>query len=234
MLTHSSAPIIIFHYDKNDSDHLISISDTGELIEFSFCIETEEVKMIDKCQLHRPNDELLVKNGHNIVRVNKWKNNRNNSNVDYINKIINFENYICLGYADGLILIYQIIQQENNDSVINENEENEEEIQVLKSYTNIFSLYYILLGHTKAITALFYLKEKKMLVTASENYSCRIYDMETGKALFDYSFDCIFKEITYVENKSNKLLILLSDEPYKLIMDMNKEPYNFNNFSFLF
>ena len=69
--SHSNNVINIYHFDFDDEDHFISLSDDGQIIEWSFDKEKEEKKEIERCNLVRPNDELLQNNRHQIPKVPK-------------------------------------------------------------------------------------------------------------------------------------------------------------------
>ncbi len=60
--SHSNNIINIYHFDFDDEDHFISLSDDGEIIKQLFDKEKEEIKKIKRCNLVRPNDELLLNN----------------------------------------------------------------------------------------------------------------------------------------------------------------------------
>jgi WD40 repeat protein len=99
-------------------------------------------------------------------------------------------------------------------------------------YYNTFSLYYILLGHSQQIRCLYYVASKKVLVTSSDNCTVKIYDMNNGFSLYHFNLDCIVNKIILVEKKNIQNLILFSEDPYKLIIDITKEPFSFNHYSF--
>ena len=113
--THSSNVLNIYHFYFNDEDHFISLSDDGEIIEWLFKKETEEIKVIEKCNLVRTNDDLLISNRHQIPKIPKG---------DYIRitRSLISNNFIFLGYEDGLIIVYLVEKQEKPK---NEEEENQ-------------------------------------------------------------------------------------------------------------
>ena len=106
------------------------------------------------------------------------------------------------------------------------------ELSLSIDYYNTFSLYYILLGHSQQIRCLYYVPNKKVLVTSSDNCTIKIYDMTNGFSLYHFNLDCVVNKITLVEKKNTQNLILLSEDPYKLIIDITKEPFSFNHYSF--
>ena len=56
--------------------------------------------------------------------------------------------------------------------------------------------------------------------------------MNNGFSLYHFNLDCIVNKITLIEKKNTQNLILLSEDPYKLIIDITKEPFSFNHYSF--
>ena len=186
-------------------------------------------------------------------RISRW--------IIYI--IIHFNNFLTVGYDDGLILVYQIekqpidkkkpaidglqekIEEENQED--EENQKGKEEAPKERSktsaeimsdlissidYYNTFSLYFILLGHSQQVRSLYYVSSKKVLVTSSDNCTVKIYDMTNGFSLYHFNLDCIVNKIILYEKKNVQNLILLSEDPYKLIIDITKEPFSFNHYSF--
>ena len=112
---HSNNLLNIYHFYFNDEDHFISLSDDGEIIEWLFKKETEEIKVIEKCNLVRTNDDLLISNRHQIPKIPKG---------DYIRitRSLISNNFIFLGYEDELIIVYLVEKQEKPK---NEEEENQ-------------------------------------------------------------------------------------------------------------
>jgi WD40 repeat protein len=154
-----------------------------------------------------------------------------------LTKTLIFENYIGLGYEDGLVLVYiierqnktnQNIEEENNEN--DDNDKNNNEIK--KNYYNAFSLYYIFLGHPQKITSLAYYDPKKYFITASDACLVKIFSITTGYSLFHFNLDCIINNILIIENKTNTNLIFLCEEPYKLNIDITNEPFSFNHYTF--
>ena len=141
LFKHSSSIMKIFHFDFNDKNHFLSLSEDGEIIEWLFNNETLKVSEIVKFHIKIPNNDLLSKNKHEITELK--------SDEYYkITQVIEFENFITIGYSDGLILVYQVIKKENednnnikksnskefpdneeqkNEEINNENEENQKE-----------------------------------------------------------------------------------------------------------
>ena len=254
--THSSPILNVFHFDINQPYHFMSLSDNGEIIEWILDKDNKEVKDIEKCNLQRPGDEILTVNKHEIRKLKKGE-------YIKITSAIQFNNFLAVGYDDGLILIYQIEKQilDKKKPVINglqekieeENQEDEEfqkgkeeapkelvkssedimsELVASIDYYNTFSLYFILLGHSQQIRSLYYVPSKKVLVTSSDNCTVKIYDMTNGFSLYHFNLDCIVNKIILTEKKNVQNLILLSEDPYKLIIDITKEPFSFNHYSF--
>ena len=215
----------------------------------------KNIKEIEKCNLQRPSDEILIINKHEIRKLKKGE-------YIKITSAIQFNNFIAVGYDDGLILIYQIekqalnkskqpvgslhekIEEENQSDEENQKEKEKEEDKRLTDetkmdeliskidYYNTFSLYYILLGHSQQIRSLFYVANKKFLVTSSDNCTVKIYDMTNGFSLYHFNLDCMINKIILMEKKKEQNLVLFSDDPYKLIIDITKEPFSFNHYSF--
>ena len=253
--THTSPILQVFHFDINQPYHFMSLSDNGEIIEWVFEKTFKNIKEIEKCNLQRPSDEILIINKHEIRKLKKGE-------YIKITSAIQFNNFIAVGYDDGLILIYQIekqalnkskqpvgslhekIEEENQSDEENQKEKEKEEDKRLTDetkmdeliskidYYNTFSLYYILLGHSQQIRSLFYVANKKFLVTSSDNCTVKIYDMTNGFSLYHFNLDCMINKIILTEKKKEQNLILFSDDPYKLIIDITKEPFSFNHYSF--
>ena len=255
--SHTSPVLHVFHFDINEPYHFMSLSDNGEIIEWIFEKTFKNVKEIEKCNLQRPSDEILVINKHEIRKLKRGE-------YIKITSAIQFNNFLGIGYDDGLILIYQIekqplnkgkqpvgslhekIEEENQTEEENQKEKEEEKEEVKKEndekkideliskidYYNTFSLYYILLGHSQQIRSLYYVANKKFLVTSSDNCTVKIYDMTNGFSLYHFNLDCMINKIILMEKKNVQNLILFSDEPYKLIIDITKEPFSFNHYSF--
>ena len=274
---HSSPVLKVFHIGFNKPYHFMSLSDNGEIIEWIFDINTKNIREIEKCNLQRPSDEILTINKHELRKIKKGE-------YIKITSVIQFDNFITVGYDDGLILVYQIEKQNlevkkpviaSQDKIVEEedeefehkkketnnkdkeknkankkNKKDEEELSSLPNeknktdeeimneltlsidYYNTFSLYYILLGHSQQIRCLYYVPNKKVLVTSSDNCTIKIYDMTNGFSLYHFNLDCIVNKITLIEKKTSQNLILLSEDPYKLIIDITKEPFSFNHYSF--
>ena len=253
--SHTSPVLHVFHFDINEPYHFMSLSDNGEIIEWVFEKTFKNIKEIEKCNLQRPSDEILIINKHEIRKLKKGE-------YIKITSAIQFNNFIAVGYDDGLILIYQIekqalnkskqpvgslhekIEEENQSDEENQKEKEKEEDKRLTDetkmdeliskidYYNTFSLYYILLGHSQQIRSLFYVANKKFLVTSSDNCTVKIYDMTNGFSLYHFNLDCMINKIILMEKKKEQNLILFSDDPYKLIIDITKEPFSFNHYSF--
>ena len=255
--SHTSPVLHVFHFDINEPYHFMSLSDNGEIIEWVFEKTFKNIKEIEKCNLQRPSDEILIINKHEIRKLKKGE-------YIKITSAIQFNNFIAVGYDDGLILIYQIEKQALNKSKqpvgslhekIEEENQSDEENQKEKEkekeedkrltdetkmdeliskidYYNTFSLYYILLGHSQQIRSLFYVENKKFLVTSSDNCTVKIYDMTNGFSLYHFNLDCMINKIILMEKKKEQNLVLFSDDPYKLIIDITKEPFSFNHYSF--
>ena len=265
--THFSPVLKVFHVDFDKPYHFMSLSDNGEIVEWIFDKNTRGTKEIEKCNLQRPSDEILSINKHEVKKLKKG---------DYIKItcVIQFDNFLTVGYDDGLILVYQIEKQNvevkkpvisQHDKIEEENQEeeehdnknkdnkklnnNEEENSELNKanktieeimtdlilsidYYNTFSLYFILLGHSQQIRSLYYVPSKKVLVTSSDNCTVKIYDMTNGFSLYHFNLDCVVNKITLIEKRNSQNLILLSEDPYKLIIDITKEPFSFNHYSF--
>ena len=253
--SHTSPVLHVFHFDINEPYHFMSLSDNGEIIEWVFEKTFKNIKEIEKCNLQRPSDEILIINKHEIRKLKKGE-------YIKITSAIQFNNFIAVGYDDGLILIYQIekqalnkskqpvgslhekIEEENQSDEDNQKEKEKEEDKRLTDetkmdeliskidYYNTFSLYYILLGHSQQIRSLFYVANKKFLVTSSDNCTVKIYDMTNGFSLYHFNLDCMINKIILTEKKKEQNLVLFSDDPYKLIIDITKEPFSFNHYSF--
>ena len=107
--SHTSPVLHVFHFDINEPYHFMSLSDNGEIIEWVFEKTFKNIKEIEKCNLQRPSDEILIINKHEIRKLKKGE-------YIKITSAIQFNNFIAVGYDDGLILIYQIEKQALNKS----------------------------------------------------------------------------------------------------------------------
>ena len=258
--THTSPVLQIFHFDINQPFHFMSLSDNGEIIEWIFEKNSKNFKEIEKCNLQRPSDEILTVNKHEIRKLKKGE-------YIKITSAIQFNDFLAIGYDDGLILVYQIEKQpitkkksitgglhekieEENHEEEETKKENDVEVEQIKrektneeimselvssiDYYNTFSLYFILLGHSQTIRSLFYVESKKFLVTSSDNCTVKIYDMNNGFSLYHFNLDCVINKIILYEKRNVQNLILLSEDPYKLVIDITKEPFSFNHYTFKF
>ena len=142
LFKHSSSLINIFHLDFNTQNHFLSLSDNSEIVEFLFVPEEEKINEIEKFHLKRPDNETLKKNGYTVKHLK-------HGHYHKITQVLQFENFIILGYDDGLILVYQITKKQfavvekqiesekkedkNEDKKEEENEENEESVENKKS-----------------------------------------------------------------------------------------------------
>ena len=102
--THSSPVLKVFHFDINQPYHFMSLSDNGEIIEWLFDKSIKKFKEIEKCNLQRPSDEILTVNKHEIRKLKKGE-------YIKITSVIHFNNFLTVGYDDGLILVYQVEKQ---------------------------------------------------------------------------------------------------------------------------
>ena len=118
LLKHQSAIIDIFHFDFNDQNHFISLSDDSEIIEWIFNPETLKTIEIIKFHLKRPSDDLLSLKKHKIRKLKKGE-------YFKITKVIQFDNYIVLGYSDGIILVYEINKKQKIINIKEKSEKNE-------------------------------------------------------------------------------------------------------------
>ena len=265
IVTNHFSPVLkVFNLDFNKPYHFLSLSDNGEIVEWIFDKSRKNIKEIEKCNLQRPSDEILSINKHELRKLKKGE-------YIKITAVTQFDNFLTVGYDDGLILVYQIEKQnlESKKSKINspskiekieeENQEDEEhhehkkkndiiengngsnkktdeeimnELTLSIDYYNTFSLYFILLGHSQEIRCLYYVPSKKVLVSSSDNCTIKIYDMNNGFSLYHFNLDCVVNKMTLIEKKNSKNLILLTEDPYKLIIDISKEPFSFNHYSF--
>ena len=118
LLKHSNAIIGIFHFDFNQQNHFVSLSDDGQIIEWIFQLETLKITEIVKFHFKRPSDDILFKNKHKIRKIKKGEYYK-------ITKVIQFDNYIALGYSDGVILVYEITKKQKNIKINNNIEKSE-------------------------------------------------------------------------------------------------------------
>ena len=226
-INHKCSILSLFHFDSNNKDHFMTLSEDGELKEWGVNTETSSFMEIGPCVLVRPSDEILIQNKHKVPKIPK-------NDFISITKTLFFKNFIVLGYEDGLILVYQqnVQNWEKENEKDNTGQENKTDNKEINCYSNYFSLYYILLGHSQKITSLFYVESTNMLVTASDNCIVKIYDMETGHSLFHFNLDCVVDYILKKKKKSDKYLALICQEPYKLVINISKEPLSFNHYTF--
>lgn len=99
-------------------------------------------------------------------------------------------------------------------------------------YSNYFNLHYVLLGHNQKITSLQYIESTNMLVSASDSSIVKIYNMENGHSLYHFNLDSVIDYIIYFEKKKDKFIGMISQEPYKLIINISKDPITYNHFTF--
>ena len=228
LFKHSSSILNIFHLDFNSPNHYLSLSDNSEVVEFLLVPEEEKIKEIEKFHIKRPDNELLKNNGHKIVHLKHGQYHK-------ITQVLQFENFMVLGYDDGLILVYQIIKKQLENNFEKENEENENNNHKL-DYFNSFSLYYILLGHLEEIVSFCYIPELKILISSSIDNSLKIFDFTTGQLTHFFKFDFIINKILY-QNAAKKgdpkiVLTLLSQSPVKVLINLSANPITYNTHHF--
>ena len=228
LFKHSSSILNIFHLDFNSPNHYLSLSDNSEVVEFLLVPEEEKIKEIEKFHIKRPDNELLQNNGHKIVHLKHGQYHK-------ITQVLQFENFMVLGYDDGLILVYQIIKKQLENDFEKEDEENENNNHKL-DYFNSFSLYYILLGHLEEIVSFCYIPELKILISSSIDNSLKIFDFTTGQLTHFFKFDFIINKILY-QNIAKKgdpkiVLTLLSQSPVKVLINLSANPITYNTHHF--
>ena len=228
LFKHSSSILNIFHLDFNSPNHYLSLSDNSEVVEFLLVPEEEKIKEIEKFHIKRPDNELLQNNGHKIVHLKHGQYHK-------ITQVLQFENFMVLGYDDGLILVYQIIKKQLENDFEKEDEENENNNHKL-DYFNSFSLYYILLGHLEEIVSFCYIPELKILISSSIDNSLKIFDFTTGQLTHFFKFDFIITKILY-QNIAKKgdpkiVLTLLSQSPVKVLINLSANPITYNTHHF--
>ena len=228
LFKHSSSILNIFHLDFNSPNHYLSLSDNSEVVEFLLVPEEEKIKEIEKFHIKRPDNELLKNNGHKIVHLKHGQYHK-------ITQVLLFENFMVLGYDDGLILVYQIIKKQLENNFEKENEENENNNHKL-DYFNSFRLYYILLGHLEEIVSFCYIPELKILISSSIDNSLKIFDFTTGQLTHFFKFDFIITKILY-QNIAKKgdpkiVLTLLSQSPVKVLINLSANPITYNTHHF--
>ena len=228
LFKHSSSILNIFHLDFNSPNHYLSLSDNSEVVEFLLVPEEEKIKEIEKFHIKRPDNELLQNNGHKIVHLKHGQYHK-------ITQVLQFENFMVLGYDDGLILVYQIIKKQLENDFEKEDEENENNNHKLE-YFNSFSLYYILLGHLEEIVSFCYIPELKILISSSIDNSLKIFDFTTGQLTHFFKFDFIINKILY-QNAAKKgdpkiVLTLLSQSPVKVLINLSANPITYNTHHF--
>lgn len=228
LFKHSSSILNIFHLDFNSPNHYLSLSDNSEVVEFLLVPEEEKIKEIEKFHIKRPDNELLKNNGHKIVHLKHGQYHK-------ITQVLQFENFMVIGYDDGLILVYQIIKKQLENDFEKEDEENENNNHKL-DYFNSFSLYYILLGHLEEIVSFCYIPELKILISSSIDNSLKIFDFTTGQLTHFFKFDFIINKILY-QNIAKKgdpkiVLTLLSQSPVKVLINLSANPITYNTHHF--
>ena len=228
LFKNSSSILNIFHLDFNSPNHYLSLSDNSEVVEFLLVPEEEKIKEIEKFHIKRPDNELLQNNGHKIVHLKHGQYHK-------ITQVLQFENFMVLGYDDGLILVYQIIKKQLENDFEKEDEENENNNHKLE-YFNSFSLYYILIGHLEEIVSFCYIPELKILISSSIDNSLKIFDFTTGQLTHFFKFDFIITKILY-QNIAKKgdpkiVLTLLSQSPVKVLINLSANPITYNTHHF--
>ena len=134
LFKHSSSIINIFHFDFNNQNHFLSLSDNSEIIEFLFLSEEQRILELEKFYIKRPHDSLLEKNGHKVI-------NLKHKQYHKITQVLQFENYIILGYDDGVILVYQVIRKQFEKKAIITNEKPDDKLIMNEKEENKFKLY---------------------------------------------------------------------------------------------
>ena len=133
LFNHTSSILDIYHFDFNDKNHYISLSDDGEIIEWIFNEKTLKIIEIVKFHLKRPNDDLLASKNHKIRKLKKDEYHK-------ITQVIKFDNFIGLGYSDGIVLVYEITKKpkinnnKNNEKLNFKNDENSHEEKKEEDY----------------------------------------------------------------------------------------------------
>ena len=112
LLKHTSSILNIFHFDFDSPNHFVSISDNSEIIEFLLVPEEDKIIEIEKFYIKRPDNELLKENGHKIRHLKHGQYHK-------ITQLLQFDNFIALGYEDGLILVYQISKRQFENARMN-------------------------------------------------------------------------------------------------------------------
>ena len=110
--------------------------------------------------------------------------------------------------------------------------EDNKTLDKVSCYSNYFNLHYVLLGHTQKITSLQYIESTNMLVSSSDSSIVKIYNMENGHSLYHFNLDSAIDYIIYFEKKKDKFIGMISQEPYKLIINISKDPITYNHFTF--
>ena len=129
--------------------------------------------------------------------------------------------------------------QGGEGSVMDEENIKDKKKEVKLEYYNYFSLYYVLLGHSQDISSLCYIPENKLLVSSSDDHTVKIFDFETGHLKYYFKLDFIVNKIIYQNNSRKKdspniVLILLSNDPVKAIINLSSNPITFANYFFNF
>jgi WD40 repeat protein len=180
LISHKQQICSIFQFPNNDPNHFISISENSELKEWLLGKTPKRIiaKEISSCFLERPSDALLINNKHKIGNLPKNKTHLK------ITKILVYENTnIAIGYEDGLILIWNMKLENAPKKQIFEN--NDDEIELIqelnefaeKSYINTYNLDYVFIGQTQNICEFFFYKNRNFLISSSEDYSLKIWDL---------------------------------------------------------
>ena len=119
------------------------------------------------------------------------------------------------------------INKENKND-INDNQQNNGEL----NYSNYFSLYYILLGHSDEILSLCYISQLQILISSSNDSTLKIFDFTTGHLTHYFKFDFIITKILYQNISKTKepkiILTLLSSSPLKVIINLSANPISSN------
>ena len=113
LFKHQNSILNIFHFDFNDQNHFMSLSDDGEIIEWIFNPEALNITEIVKFHLKRPDNDILSQKKHKIRPLKRGEYYK-------ITQVIQFEEYLALGYSDGVILVYQITKKNKNKNNIKE------------------------------------------------------------------------------------------------------------------
>ena len=70
-IKHNNAIIALYHFDNNNKEHYVTLSEDGELKEWGLDPSSSTFTETGPCNLVRPSAEILIQNKHKIPKMQK-------------------------------------------------------------------------------------------------------------------------------------------------------------------